>query len=273
VTRKGNSHIILILFTIGIMVFLLSPLVPVVVSSFSRLPVVVFPPRGFTLSWYANIPAKYWGSLGTSLMVAALTATCVCLLGVPATFALVRGSYPGRNWVQALLMSPLQVPYVVSGIVFMQFFFSVQQMIGVSLLGSITGLTLSHTILALPFMVSTLGPVLQRFHGSLEEAALSLGASRVRTMQRITLPVIAPGIFAGAMFAFICSFGDVAATVFLVSSRTMTLPVEMFYAMEFDMKPSVLAISTLVIIISAAMIRLIYRFTETEGGGGGERLA
>lgn len=224
------------------------------------------------MSWYANISADYWRSLGISLLVAGLTATCVCLLGVPATFALVRGSYPGRNFVHALLMSPLQVPFVVSGIVFMQFYFFLRQIIGLSLLGSITGLTICHVILGLPFMVGTLGPVLQRFHVSLEEAALSLGANRVGTMRRVTLPVIAPGIVGGAMYAFISSFGDVAATVFLVSTKTMTLPVEMFYAMEFDMNPSVLAISTIVIILSAAFVSLIYRFTGAEGKGGAQRL-
>lgn len=154
----------------------------------------------------------------------------------------------------------------------MQFYFFLRQIIGLSLLGSITGLTICHVILGLPFMVGTLGPVLQRFHVSLEEAALSLGANRVGTMRRVTLPVIAPGIVGGAMYAFISSFGDVAATVFLVSTKTMTLPVEMFYAMEFDMNPSVLAISTIVIILSAAFVSLIYRFTGAEGKGGAQRL-
>lgn len=99
----------------AVMVFLVSPLVPVVASSFSSSNIVIFPPEGFSLKWYPNIPANYWRSLGVSLMVAGLTAIFVCLLGVPATFALVRGNYPGRNFVRALLMLPLQVPLVVSG--------------------------------------------------------------------------------------------------------------------------------------------------------------
>ena len=256
----------------AVIVFLVSPLVPVIASSFSGSNIVIFPPEGFSLRWYPNIPANYWRSLGVSLIVAGLTAIFVCFLGVPATFALVRGNYPGRNFVRALLMSPLQVPLVVSGLIFMQFYFSLTYIIKMSLLGSLTGLTIAHVILGLPFMISTLGPVLERFRVGLEEVALSLGANRWRTIKRVTLPVISPGIFSGAMYAFISSFSDVAATLFLVSSKTMTLPVEIFYAMEFDISPSVLAISTLVILLSAAVVKLIYRFTGADIKGEVQRL-
>lgn len=265
--RIRAGSIGLLLLTTAVVVFLLSPLVPVIASSFSTLDIVTFPPQGFTLKWYSNIPTTYWRSLSISLLVAGLTAIVVCLIGVPVTIALVRGNYPGRNFIRALLLSPLQVPLVVSGLVFMQFYFFVRNLTKLSLLGSVTGLTICHVILGLPFMIGALGPVLQEFHVSLEEAALSLGASPARTLRRVTLPVIAPGIFSGAMYAFISSFSDVAATLFLVSTKTMTLPVEIFYAMEFDLNPCVLAISTLVIMLCAAVVQVIFRFTGADFKG------
>jgi len=271
VRRVFSAHIILVLFVVGVMVFQLAPLVPVIVSSFSGSSLVCFPPEGFSFGWYANIPANYWRALGLSLLVAGLTAIFTSLLGVPATFALVRGSYPGRNFIRGLLVSPLQMPQVVSGLVFMQFFFWLMRTFQIKLLGAVPGLTIAHVILGLPFMISTLGPVLQRFPAGLEEAALSLGASRWRTIRRVTLPVIASGIFSGAMYAFIASFGNVATTLFLVSARTMTLPVELFYAMEFDMRPNILAISTLVIILSAIIVRLLYNFMGADVKGVMER--
>lgn len=260
----SSTQIILIMFVTGVMIFQLSPLVPVVISSFSGSSLVCFPPEGFSLNWYSKIPPNYWRALGISILVASLTALFTCLLGVPATFALLRGNYPGRNFMRALLMSPLQVPQVVSGLIFMQFFFWILRSIEIKLLGSILGLTIAHVILGLPFVISTLGPVLQRFPISLEEAALSLGASRWRTTRRVTLPIISPGIFSGAMYAFIASFGNVATTLFLVSTKTMTLPVEIFYGMEFDMRPNILAISTIVIVFSAIIVRLIYKFMGVE---------
>jgi putative spermidine/putrescine transport system permease protein len=262
--RIRIDRVMLILFVAAVLAFQLAPLMPVVVSSFSGSNIVRFPPEGFSFQWYPNIPGKYWRALGVSLLVAGLTAMFTCLLGVPATFALVRGDYPGRNLVRSILMSPLQVPLVVTGLVFMHFYFWFQRTLQVMLLGSVTGLTIAHIILSIPFMIGTLGPVLERFHEGLEEAAFSLGANRWRTILRVTLPVIAPGVFSGATYAFISSFGNVAATLFLVSTRTMTLPVEIFYAMEFEMRPNILAMSTLVILLSAVIVKILYRFTGAE---------
>jgi putative spermidine/putrescine transport system permease protein len=254
------GRILSVVFVGAVLVFQMAPLMPVIISSFSSGNFVRFPPEGFSLQWYPNIPAKFWRALGVSLEVAGLTAFFTCLLGVPATFGLIRGNCPGRNFIRAFFMSPLQVPLVVSGLVFMQFYFWIVRNLKMTLLGSLSGLTIAHVILCLPFVIGTLGPVLQRFDNALEEAALSLGASRWRTIKRVTLPVISPGIFSSAMFAFIASFCDMAATVFIVSTRTMTLPVEIFYAMEFDMRPDILAISTVVIVLSAVVVKLLHRF-------------
>ncbi len=265
--RGGAGRILAALFVGAVLAFEMAPLLPVVISSFSGGDLVRFPPEGFSLRWYPAIPAAYWRALGISLVVGAGAAFCACALGVPAAFALVRGRFPGRSLVQTVLMSPLQVPLVVAGIVFMQFFFWVQRALGIPLIGSVTGLTVAHAVLGVPFVIGTAGPSLQRFREELEEAALSLGASRWRTIWRVTLPVISPGIFAGGMYAFIASFGNVAASIFLVSTRTLTLPVEIFYAMEFDMRPNVLAMSTLVILLSAVLVGFVSRFTGGEPGG------
>lgn len=271
-SRGWTVRILAALFVGAVLAFEVAPLVPVVISSFSAATIVRFPPEGFSLHWYPAIPAGHWRALGVSLAVGAAAALSACVLGVPAAFALVRGEFPGRSLIQAVLMSPLQVPLVVAGIVFMHFYFWIQRALGVALIGSVTGLTIAHAVLGVPFVIGTVGPILQRFRGELEEAALSLGASRWRTIRRVTLPVVSPGIFAGGMYAFIASFGNVAASIFLVSTRTMTLPVEIFYAMEFDMRPSILAMSTLVILLSAVLVGLVYRFMGVEPKGHAERV-
>lgn len=241
--------------------FLLAPLVVVALSSLDgrKQAFFNFPPQQLSLAWYWNIPPRYFETLWTSLLLATVAAVAGCVLGIPAALGLVRGRVLGKEVIAAIFRAPLQIPFVVTGVAFLQVYYLIGDLLGVSLTGTFSGLVLAHIFLSTPYVIGTVGAVLQRFNLRLEEAALSLGASRWATFRRVTLPLIMPGIYAGALYAFIVSFGDIPVSLFLASPRYTTFPVEIFHSMEFDFNPAVLAVSTLIIFFSLGVLWLIQR--------------
>lgn len=242
-------------------VFLFAPLVVVVGASFDggEHAFINFPPSQFSLAWYWDISARYFDTLWVSLSLATVTAALSVLLGVPTALALVRSRIRGIELLAALFRAPLQIPFVVTGIAFLQLYYVVSDATGFFLVGSFTGLTIAHTFLSMPYVVGTVVAILQRFDHSLEEAAVSLGASRWSTFRRVTLPVIMPGVYAGTLYAFIVSFGDVPVSLFLASPQYTTFPVEVFQSMEFDFDTALLAISTLILVGSLIVLWLVQR--------------
>lgn len=230
-----------------------------------------FPPKGFTLHWYVNIAPALWAAVFTSAKLAAAVAAGAVLLGVPAALGLVRGRFPGRNLVAALFRSPLQIPFIVTGIAFLQAFNTLAAASGLKLQASFGGLFIAHLFVATPYVVSAAGTALAQLSPRLEEAALGLGASRWRVFRRVTLPLIAPGIFAGAMFAFLVSFTDVTIALFLTPQSGMTFPVWVYGSIQNDLESSLPAVSTLVFLLSAAAMvavqRLVGMETVLRGGG------
>jgi len=236
-----------IVFTI-----LLAPMIVVIGGSFSAPPTddvvmsyVQFPPERLTLRWYARIPSSQLHALWVSFVLGLAVAVAAVLIGVPAALGLVRGRFRGRALVAATLRAPLQIPHVVCGIAFLQLYYLFGDLTGLYLQGTNAGLFVGHLFLATPFVIGSVGAVLLRFNPRLEEAANVLGAGPWRTLWRVTLPVIAPGVFTGALYAFIVSFVDVPVAVFLASSDATTFPVELFHALEQDFDPSSLASASL----------------------------
>ena len=265
------SVLITVAYFACVFVFLLAPLVVVVGGSFSApaqegvvMSYVQFPPERLTLEWYRAIPATQYHALALSFGLALCVALTACVIGVPAALGLVRGRFRGKTIVAALLRAPLQIPHVVLGIAFLQLYYAAGDHTGVYLQGTLFGLFLGHVFLATPFVIGAVGAVLQRFNARLEEAAYTLGASRWRTLWRVTLPVLAPGIFSGALYAFIVSFVDVPVSMFLAASGRATFPVELFYAMEQDFNPSSLASASLVTFFSLVLLMIAQRVVGLE---------
>ena len=258
--------------------FLLAPVIVVAGASFDGGKSVAgraflqFPPSDLTLYWYENIQPRLWEALGVSVSVAAVAATVGTVLGVPAALGIVRGNLPGKTLIATLFRAPLQIPFIVIGIAFLQTYYFFADAIGFGLQGTFAGLALGHVFVATPYVVGSVGAALQRFDVRLEEAALSLGADRLTTFRRVTLPIVMPGIYAGALFAFMVSFGDVPISIFLSAPGFVTFPVELFYGMENDFNLSVLASSTLVILFSLGLLLLMQRIVGLENllrSGGG----
>ena len=259
--------LITIAYFVVVFAVLLAPLVVVIGGSFSAPPnekvvmsYVQFPPKRLTLEWYERIPATQLRALGVSFALALAVALGACVIGVPAAIGLVRGRFFGKPAVSAIMRAPLQVPHVVTGMAFLQLFYAIGDKGGAYIQSTSLGLFLGHLFMATPFVIGSVGAVLQRFNPRLEEAAYVLGASQWRTLWRVTLPVILPGIFTGVLYAFIVSFVDVPVAVFLASPSATTFPVELFQAMEQDFTPSSLASASLAAAFAIILVFAAQRF-------------
>lgn len=231
-------------------IFLLSPMIVVIGASLhggEYYTAIKFPPDEPSFQWYWKIPGDQLRALGLSFALAGATALGACVLGIPAALGIVRGKIPGKTFISTVFRAPLQIPAIVTGIAFLQMFYLVGDATGFYLQGTFWGLYMGHVFVATPYVVGTVTAILQRFDMRLEEAAFSLGASRWSTFRRVTLPVIKPGVYAGALYAFMVSFGDVPISIFLTAPGFVTYPIELFYGLENDFDPSILASASLVI--------------------------
>jgi putative spermidine/putrescine transport system permease protein len=258
-------------YFILVFVILLAPLAVVVISSVSA-PVndqvstsyVPFPPQSLTLKWYQKIPQTQLDALWVSFTLGLAVAMSAIAIGVPAALGLVRAQVAGKPLMAALLRAPLQIPHVVCGIAFLQMYYSLGDLTGLYLQGTVAGIYLGHLFLATPFVIGSVTAVLVRFNPRLEEAAQALGASPWRTLRRVTLPVIAPGIFTGGLYAFIVSFVDVPVAIFLASPAATTFPVELFLAMEQDFEPTSLASASLAALFAVILVAFAQKIVGLE---------
>lgn len=244
------------LFALIAFAFLLGPFVVVIGASFDSRPSYFahFPPQDFSFTWYRQIPQAYFNALWTSSLVAGTVAVLSTFIGMAAAFGIVRGRLIGKQFLLAFFRLPIQIPLVVTGAVFMQFYYQLTAVLGVKLLYSFSGLVLAHLFVAIPYSVGAIAAILARFDDTLEEAAYSLGATGWSAFKRVIFPAIRPGVVIGMFYGFIVSFGDVPISVFLVDNATMTIPVRLFYDMQFDFHPTILAISTVILVLSFALI-------------------
>lgn len=247
----------------AVYVFLFAPIVIVVASSFDygERAYVVFPPERFTFDAYLNIPGYIVDGIYLSVTVGLVAALGASAIGIPAALGLVRGNVVGKSAIMTLFRVPLQIPGVVMGLAFLQAYYAIGAATGWYANGTFVGLAIAHVFAATPFVVGAVAPVLQRFQPTLEEAAQTLGAGRWTTFRRITLPLIAPGVFAGGLYAFMVSFGDVPIAIFLSRPGTSTFPVEVFLALEQEFDTTVLAASTVVVVLSLIVLLVIQRFS------------
>lgn len=250
--RRRLRAALAFLWLAAFLAFLLGPLAVIVGASFGATErgIGAFPPTQYTLDWYGRIERDYWEALATSFAVAISAALAAVALGIPAALGLARGRFAGKAFASAIFRAPVQIPAVVSGVAFLQFYYVVGEVTGWPLVGSFAGLWLAHVFIATPYVVSSVGAVLHRFNLRLEEAALTLGASRWSTLRRVTLPVIMPGVYSGATYAFMVSFSDLPISLFLSSQDVRTFPVVLFQAMDYDFNPSLLAVCTFIILFA-----------------------
>lgn len=233
-----------------VLLFLLLPIAIVFPLSLSSDSYLSFPPPGFSIRWYlAFFDSRSWTSAAlVSIEVAVPVTLLSALLGTPAAIGLKRGHFPGKRVVNALVLSPLIVPGIIVAIG--TYFIYARY----GLVGNPVALVLGHTCIAVPFVVINVSSALQGVDARLEQAALSLGASPFGTFRQVTLPLIAPGILAGAVFAFITSFDELLIALFLSGTDAVTLPRRMFDEIRYDIDPTIAAVSSLLILTTTGLM-------------------
>jgi putative spermidine/putrescine transport system permease protein len=235
--------------------FLLGPLIIIVIISFNADAYLSFPPQQWSVHWYRDLldNEAFVRGFRVSIVLASVTTIVATMIGVPAALAISRYRFPGREACATFFTSPLMVPGVVLGLglllVFSRF----------GLRATYPGLIAAHLVVTVPFVVRTVATSLLTLSSVYEEAALSLGATPWQAFWRVTLPLITPGVIAGAAIAFLVSFDEVVLTLFLVGPRLTTLPVEVFHYVEFRTDPLVAALSVVLVAISVAGVVLIER--------------
>lgn len=239
-------------------VFLAAPLVVVIVTSFNAQS-VSFPPSEWSLEAYRNIPGQAFRTFGTSLLLGVCSAIIAVLLCVPAAIALIRGRLPGRTSVETFLRSPLQLPPIVLGIVFLQYYLFWQDLSEVRLLGTFWGLLLAHVLIVTPYVLVAVLARLAALDSRLEEAAAGLGAGTFATQMRVVVPLLRPSIVAGMFMAFVMSFEDVAVTLFLVGADTNTFPVYLFGSAQVSNTPPLYAAASLGALVAMGVALAIQR--------------
>lgn len=244
-----------------VVLFLLLPIVIIIPLSFSSAQYLKFPPPGLSLQWYQRFFGRpeWMGSLWLSIRVAVLSTIFTVVLGVLAAVALVRGRFAGKTAAYAVILAPMIVPTIITAIA-VYFFFARLHMVGSPL-----AMALGHTVVALPLVVIIVSATLQAFDVRLEQAAISLGASPARAFLAVTLPLVAPGVISGALFAFLTSFDELLIPLFLSGPTSMTLPVRIWTNVIMQIDPTIAAVSSFLIAVavvvlgSVGMLRRAYR--------------
>ncbi len=234
----------------AVLLFLLLPILVIIPLSFSSSSFLSYPIPGWSLRWYHELFASEDWARATrnSFIVAPLATLLATSLGTLAAVGLARVQFVGKGLLTSLLIAPMVVPIVVVGVSTYLFF----ARIGLS--DSYTGLVLVHAALGAPFVVTTVMATLQNFNQNLVKASLSLGAGPLQTFFRVTLPVIAPGVISGALFAFATSFDEVVVTLFLAGPTQATLPRQMFTGIRENISPTIAAVATLLILFTALLM-------------------
>lgn len=246
------------------LLFILAPLIMVVWVSFFANKILTFPPTAYSAQWYANAFALVEFREGFLLSIS-VGATAMLLslgLGIPAALALARYRFPGRELIRTVLMSPMIVPGIVSGAAIYVFYIEIEFATEQQLAGSLPGLAIAHTLLALPWTVRLMTTAFAGIERGCEEAAQNLGASPWTTFWRVTLPMARPGIVASALFGFVASFTDLEKSLFLVGPGKTTLPIAILNYLEWNMDPTIAAVATVQILLIAIALIISDRYVK-----------
>lgn len=260
--------------------FLIAPILIVIPLSFNAEPYFTFTermltldPSGYSLRWYDTLltygmrapdaprDAAWWAdawhnaawvnAAKNSVLIGVFSTLVATVLGTVAALGLSRPEMPFRRIIMAVLISPMVVPIIITATSL--FFFYSQ----VGLANSYVGVILAHATLGIPFVIITVTATLVGFDHSLTRAGASLGASPPKVFFRITMPLILPGVIAGALFAFVTSFDEVVVVLFVAAHDQQTIPRQMWNGIREQISPAILAVATILVMISIALLTTI----------------
>ena len=245
------------LFNSMVVLFFILPFVAIIPMSFSSGMFLSFPPPSFSTRWYSNfLSSASWNNATIlSFEVAAIAMIFATLLGTLAALSVGQRVYPKKfpvfkTLLIGLFVSPAVCPIVVAAVAKLMFFLKI------NLYDTMTGLVIAHTVLGSPFVFISVLSSLNNLDRSVEKAAANLGASHMQTLFRVTLPLIGPGVFLGAIFAFMNSFNEIVVTVFITGTNAVTLSRKLWDGIQYEIDPTITVVSTLLIVFSFIIFAL-----------------
>ena len=236
--KKGK---LLSIFVVLVYIFLFAPLVIIAMTSIGTENYIAFPPKGFSIKWFLNVfnSDSFMSSMGISFTISGISTLIALIIGVPAAYGLSRGSFKGKSALKSFFFSPL--------IVFQFLIVKLGLPIYLSLF-------IGHTLVIVPYIIRVVGSSLEGVDYSIEEAAVSLGCTKVQSFFKVVIPNITSGIIASFMLAFINSFNNVPVSMFLTGPGVSTLPITMMNYVEYNYDPTVSALSVLLMIITIGVM-------------------
>ena len=264
----------------AILLFLILPVLIIVPLSFNVEPyfsftegMLKFDPDAYSLRWYKDIftngmanpdeteSAKWWADVWNngqwiratrnSFFIAICSTAIATFLGTLAALGLSQSNMPARSLITSLLISPMIVPLVITA-TGMFFFYS-----DVRLTGTYLGVILAHVTLGVPFVIITVTATLVGFDRSLIRASQNLGANGWTTFRKVIMPLIAPGMISGALFAFMTSLDEIVAVLFLADVEQRTIPRQMWSGIREQISPTILAVATILVLMSIALLTVV----------------
>ena len=246
-----------------VLAFLIAPIAIIVLTSLTSTPTVEFPPQGFSLVWYQRFIATLQGAPGTrpalarsiwfSTYLGLLVSGLATFGGVLAALTLHKFVFRGKEVFQNLFLLPLTFPSLVLGVGLLLTFSEFR------LFDRFTRLLIGHVVTALPYVVLSVSASLKVYEEDVEEAARSLGANPLRTLWHITLPLIRPGILAGAVFAFLTSFTNFTVSFFLSSGSVKPMPIWIYEFIMNGHSPLLAAISVFLVAMTVGVVIVLER--------------
>lgn len=247
------ARIVLIVAATMVFFFLIAPIVAIMPLSVNDSEFLTYPMRGFTTRWYEAVFAsdKWRIAVMNSFLIGIPATLIATVLGTMAAIGLSMADFRGKAAITTLLLSPLVVPIVIVA-VGLYFFFAPY-----GLTQSYTGLIIAHAALGAPFPVVTVSAALASFDRNLARAAASLGAPPLMVFRRVMLPLVAPGVASGALFAFATSFDEVVTVLLLGAPHQRTIPREMFSGLRDSFNPTIAAVAVMLTLLAVVLLIVV----------------
>jgi spermidine/putrescine transport system permease protein len=247
--RLFSGRRLLQYFTILVYIFLFVPIIVVILMAFHPKDIPSFPMPGYSLRWFRDFFHNYelLNSLRISITLGVVASLISGIIGTLTAFAIVRAKMRGKEFLNTLIFAPMLLSGVVIGVALLSFFRLIHFPVG------FLALTITHVLLTIPFVVVVVSARLAGFDRSIEEAAMNLGANRIQTLGRITLPIIAPGIIGGMLLAFTISFDEFPATQFLATFSPNTIPIRVFGMIRPAITPQINVLATVMVCITIGL--------------------
>ena len=253
----------------AVLAFLMIPILVIVPLSFNAEPYFTFTAGmlsldsdAYSLKWYAEIinDEKWMLAIKNSFFIGLCATVIATVLGTLAAIGLSNPVMPFQRLIMAMLLSPMIVPLIITA-AGMYFFYT---QLGLS--GTYLGVIIAHAALGVPFVVITVTATLSGFDRSMYNAGLSLGANPLRTFRDVVFPLIRPGVISGAVFAFVTSFDEVVVILFVAGPDQRTIPRQMFSGLREQINPTILAVATLLVVLSIAFLATLELLRRASAG-------